>query len=116
VLKQLQISALFLRSAGWGSGERIMRKLLLSVALAVMALPLSGPASALEGPWCAVLNFGGMGPAEKCDMPSFEVCRELAMQYGTASFCRQNPGWPGYRQQGPQERSAAHRKKRRHHH
>jgi len=92
-----------------------MRRLLLSVALTVMALPLSGPASAAEGPWCAVLNLGGMGPAEKCDMPSFEVCRELAMQYGTASFCRENPGWPGYRHPVSQERSTRHRKKHHHH-
>ena len=93
-----------------------MRRLLLTATLAVTAVLSPVPGQAAEGPWCAVLNFGGMGPAEKCDLPSFEVCRELAMQYGTASFCRQNPGWPGYRPQGPQERSAAHRKKRRHHH
>ena len=92
-----------------------MRRLLLTMTLAGATL-LPAQSQAAEGPWCAVLNFGGMGPAEKCNFPSFEACQQLAMQYGTASFCRQNPGWPGYyRQSGPQEQSAAHRKKQRHH-
>ena len=93
-----------------------MRRLLLTVTLVSAAL---SPATshATEGPWCAVLNFGGMGPAEKCNMPSFEACQQLAMQYGTASFCRQNPGWPGYyRPQGLHQPSPAYRKKRSHDH
>jgi hypothetical protein len=115
-LKQLRISGLVPAIGGLGwIGDRIMRRLLLTVTLVVAATLLSAQSQAAEGPWCAVLNFGGMGPAEKCDMPSFEVCRELAMQYGTASFCRENPGWPGYRHPGQQERSTTHRKKRRHH-
>jgi hypothetical protein len=69
---------------------------------------------ATEGPWCAVLNFGSMGPSENCSMPSFEVCRELATHYGSASFCRQNPGWPGYRPPGPKAGSRVHKKKHRH--
>jgi len=94
---------------------RSMQKHLWSLAVAAVVLLLPKEGLAYEGPWCAVINFGGMGPSENCSMPSFEVCRQLAMQYGSSSFCRQNAAWPGNRPSNPQAKSPAHRKKHRHH-
>jgi hypothetical protein len=89
-----------------------MPRLLLSATLAAAALLFPAQSRAAEGPWCAVINVGSMGPAERCSMPSFEACRALAMQYGSSSFCRQNPAWPGYRPSGPKTKS--HARKHRH--
>jgi hypothetical protein len=91
-----------------------VKRHLLAGAVAAGVLVVDPCAQAAEGPWCAVLNFGGMGPSENCSMPSFEVCRELAMQYGSASFCRQNPGWPGHRPSKQQSKSHRVQKKHRH--
>jgi hypothetical protein len=84
----------------------------VAVAAAILLLPRASLAS--EGPWCAVINFGGMGPSENCSMPSFETCRQLAMQYGPSSFCRHNAAWPGHRSSN-QAKSPTHKKKRQHH-
>jgi hypothetical protein len=92
-----------------------MQKLLLCGTLVAAAMLFPQATRAAEGPWCAVLNFGSMGPSENCSMRSFEACRELAMHYGSSSFCRQNAAWPGYRPSGPQAKSHARKKKRRHH-
>lgn len=92
-----------------------MRKLLWCGAVAVAALLLPKEGVAAEGPWCAVINLGGAGPAENCSMPSFEVCRELTMPYGPSSFCRQNAAWPGYRTSGPKTKSPARKKHPRNH-
>jgi hypothetical protein len=82
----------------------------VAVAAAMLLLPRASLAS--EGPWCAVINFGGMGPSENCSMPSFETCRQLAMQYGPSSFCRHNAAWPSHR--SSKAKSPARKKKRPH--
>jgi hypothetical protein len=89
-----------------------MKKHLWCGLVAVAAMLLPAESKAYDGPWCAVINFGGMGSSENCSMPSFEVCRELAIQYGSSSFCRQNPGWDGYQNWRGQTKSRPHKKKR----
>ena len=84
-------------------------------ALVAAALLLPAEGRAYDGPWCAVINFGGMGPSENCSMPSFEACRQLAAQYGPSSFCRHNAAWQGQRSSNPHSKSRAHKKKRSHH-
>lgn len=93
---------------------RLPSRHLLFVA-AVMAIAAPTATRATEGPWCAVLNFGSAGPGEVCSMPTFEACRELAMHYGTASFCRQNPAWPGYYSSGAQGHNKKHKRRTSHH-
>jgi hypothetical protein len=117
VLKQLHNSGLVPEDAVDGSDWRgLVKKRLWWGAVVAAALLLPGEGLAYEGPWCAVINFGGMGPSENCSMPSFEVCRELAMQYGSSSFCRQNGAWPGYRSSSPKTKSPARKRKHRPHH
>jgi hypothetical protein len=82
-------------------------------ALFATVLLLPSQSLAVEGPWCAVIDLGGGSPAENCSMPSFEICREEVRPYGSTSFCRQNPGWPGYdparaQRPGKHRRRAAH--------
>jgi len=65
-----------------------MRGIMLGSALAALAiLPPRASVAATER-WCAVINLGSVGPAERCGIPSFEACRAAAAQYGPSSFCR----------------------------
>jgi hypothetical protein len=69
-----------------------MKSLLAAGALAVTAL-LTGvePASAQrEGPWCAHVGIGDDSYIERCDMLSYEMCRNEIFAQGGA-YCTQNP-------------------------
>src|SRR5947207_1464474 len=73
-----------------------MRKHAMLAALAAWFLLSPNAARAYDGPWCAVISFGGGTVSENCSMPSFEVCRAEALRFGSTSFCRQNGYFRGY--------------------
>ena len=66
------------------------------IALAALFVSSANEAEAYDGPWCAVISFGGGVVSENCSMPSFEVCRREALSFGPTSFCRQNGYFRGY--------------------
>jgi hypothetical protein len=69
-----------------------MKSLAVAAALGVTAV-LGGlqPASAQrEGPWCAHIGIGDDSYIERCDMRSYEMCRNEIFAQGGA-YCTQNP-------------------------
>jgi len=61
----------------------------LALSLAALTIGVAQPASAqIEGPWCAVVPLGSGSVAERCDMRSFEQCRQEIL--GQGGTCRQN--------------------------
>ena len=50
-------------------------------------------AEAMEGPWCAVLNFGS-DVTEDCQYRTFEECAPHVIA-GFRGFCNHNPRWQG---------------------
>ena len=89
-----------------------MRKLVLPGLLAALALLTARPAQAYDGPWCAVFSVGFGVVQEKCDMTTFESCRQEAQLYGPTAFCRQNNYWPGYWGVGAPPEPRARKKQR----
>jgi len=73
-----------------------MHKAMMLAAVAACFLFGSNGARAYDGPWCAVISFGGGFVSENCSMPSFEACRAEAMRFGPTSFCRHNGYFQGY--------------------
>jgi hypothetical protein len=63
-----------------------------------------------------VVNWGAGSVSEYCSMPSFEACRNEALRFGSTSFCRQNPAYPGYRSKGPAPRHVTRFRHHRHGH
>jgi len=71
-----------------------MLRIVLAIGvLAAIQLTNPGPARAVEGPWCALLNFGS-DLSEDCQYRSLEECR-LTVISGFRSFCNRNPRWQG---------------------
>jgi hypothetical protein len=89
-----------------------MHKAMMLAALAALLAFKPDGARAYDGPWCAVISLGGGFVSENCSMPSFEVCRQEAMRFGSTSFCRQN----GYyvAKQGAAQRYRPKKSKRKH--
>ncbi len=80
------------------------KAVMLAVTAALLLLGSNG-ARAYDGPWCAVISLGRGVVSENCSMPSFEVCREEAMRFGSTSFCRQNGAFRGYSAESPRYRA-----------
>lgn len=89
-------------------------KMLLLAASAALALFIARPAAAYDGPWCAVFNIGFGDVLEKCDMPSFETCRQEAQYHGASAFCRQNSRFAPYWGVGVEPRHVRAKKRHRH--
>jgi hypothetical protein len=74
----------------------MLRIVLLTSVLAaigsVSPSPFLSPASAAEGPWCALRNFGS-DLSEDCQFRTFEECRVTVVS-GFRGFCNPNPRWP----------------------
>ena len=70
----------------------MLRIVLLGSVLVAMASISSRPALAMEGPWCAIRNFGS-DISEDCQFRTFEECR-LTVVSGFRGFCNHNPRWP----------------------
>jgi hypothetical protein len=69
-----------------------MRIIVLFGILVVTGLLPSRPSLAYaEGPWCLIYGEG----RERCDFPTFEMCRREAQLRGSTSFCNLNPSYPG---------------------
>jgi hypothetical protein len=60
----------------------------LTILLAVTAAPAK--AGLPEGPWCANVSVGEDSYVERCDMRSYEQCRQEITGSGSG-FCTQNP-------------------------
>ena len=93
--------------------ERPMRKHAMLAALAACFLVGPNSARAYDGPWCAVISLGGGTVSEKCSMPSFEVCRDFALSFGSTSFCRQNGYFRGYSSESTRYRAKKSKHSRR---
>jgi hypothetical protein len=64
--------------------------ILSALAGAVLVSAGPGGAAVYEGPWCANIAAGEDSYVEKCDLPSYERCRQEITGQG-ASYCTQNP-------------------------
>jgi hypothetical protein len=91
-----------------------MQRPITLAAVAAVFLLSANEARAYDGPWCAVISFGGGTVSENCSMPSFEVCRAEALRFGSTSFCRQNGFFRGYSSENARYRAKT--PKRSHHH
>jgi len=70
-----------------------MIRVLLVAALVLAAGCLNArPASAQEGPWCALRNFSDL--SEDCQFRTLEECR-VTIVAGNRGFCNPNPRWQG---------------------
>ena len=59
-------------------------------ALIVTAISLfAKPASAIEGPWCAVISLGPGSIYEDCQYRAFEQCRPVVLA-GNRGFCNKS--------------------------
>jgi hypothetical protein len=69
-----------------------MKNLSAAAALAAaVMLAAAQPASAQhDGPWCAHIGIGDDSYIERCDMRSYEMCRNEIFAQGGA-YCTQNP-------------------------
>lgn len=66
-----------------------------------------------EGPWCAVINFGGGDVVWDCEFNSVEECRPNVIA-GTRGFCNPNPRWPGWSapaETGPKKHVRHHKRR-----
>jgi hypothetical protein len=72
--------------------EIVMEKIARAASIAAVLLAAgSVPASAQrEGPWCAHVGIGDDSYIERCDMLSYEMCRQEIFAQGGA-YCTQNP-------------------------
>ena len=70
-----------------------MPRIVLAAVFAGAVLAASAPARAAEGPWCALLNFGG-DISEDCQYRTLEQCLP-AVTGGFRGFCNPNPRWHG---------------------
>ena len=89
-----------------------MQKSTLLAACAALFVLSASEVRAYDGPWCAVINFGGGSVSENCSMPSFEVCRAYALRYGSTSFCRQNGYFQGYSSENTRYRAKKSKRSR----
>jgi hypothetical protein len=70
-----------------------MMRILPVAALVLAAACLNvRPASAQEGPWCALRNFSDL--SEDCQFRTLEECRATIVA-GNRGFCNPNPRWQG---------------------
>ena len=70
-----------------------MIRILLVAALVLAAGCLNArPASAQEGPWCALRNFSDL--SEDCQFRTLDECR-VTIIAGNRGFCNPNPRWQG---------------------
>ena len=75
--------------------EAAMPKILFTFAAIVGATLLgSGPSTAVEGRYCAVVFNGEGAVKEICHFNSFEACR-LEVVSGNRGTCGNNPRWTG---------------------
>ena len=89
--------------------EAAMPKILFAFAAIVGATLLgSGPSTAVEGRYCAVVFNGEGAVKEICHFNSFEACR-LEVVNGNRGTCGNNPRWAGAQGEAPLKR-----KQRRH--
>jgi hypothetical protein len=65
--------------------------LVAAVFLACVHFVDSSQAQLVEGPWCAIRNFGS-DISEDCQFRTFEECRVTVIA-GIRGFCNQNPRW-----------------------
>ncbi len=78
-----------------------MSRIVLAAFVAT-ALATSAPAGAAEGPWCALLNFGG-DISEDCQYRTLEQCLP-AVTGGFRGFCNPNPRWHGAQERRPRRK------------
>jgi hypothetical protein len=72
-----------------------MMRILPVAALVLAAACLNArPASAQEGPWCALIGGGTGSVYEDCQYYSIEACRPVVLA-GNRGFCNPNPRWVG---------------------
>ncbi len=76
-----------------------MKAMLMAGALALAtamgnAQPVQAQFAQVEGPWCASIMVGDDSMVQRCDMRSFEMCRQEVMGQGS-SYCSQNPYYRG---------------------
>ena len=71
----------------------MLRIILVTGVLAAVEFTQPGAASANEGPWCALRNFGS-DISEDCQYRTFEECR-VTIVAGFRGFCNPNPRWQG---------------------
>jgi hypothetical protein len=102
-----------------GREENVMKAILIAGALAAAAVlgnapPAEAQVPRYEAPWCAVIPQGEDGVSERCDMRSFEMCRQEILGENSA-YCIQNPHYKGASQRSapaaePQRRGARSRR------
>jgi hypothetical protein len=61
-----------------------------AIAAAMAAATHPGVAQVYTGPWCAHVSIGDGDMASRCDMRSFEMCRQEIIGQGP-SYCSPNP-------------------------
>lgn len=69
----------------------MLRIVLVTAVLTAIELASPGPVRAMEGPWCAIRNFGS-DISEDCQYRTFEDCRQTVVS-GFRGFCNPNPRW-----------------------
>jgi hypothetical protein len=69
----------------------MLRIVLMTAILAGLHFADSSLAQIVEGPWCAIRNFGS-DISEDCQFRSLEECRVTVIA-GFRGFCNQNPRW-----------------------
>ncbi len=82
-----------------------MKPIWFAGMLVALALGTTSAKAAVEGPWCAHIGIGEDSMIEKCDMMTFEQCREETMSMG-ANHCAPNPRYYAAKPSEPKRRSA----------
>jgi len=72
----------------------MMRNLPIAAVVFAVGCFGAGPASAHEGPWCALISGGNGSVYEDCQYYSLEACRPVVLA-GNRGFCNPNPRWAG---------------------
>lgn len=88
---------------------------ILFAALAAALLPAENAAAYSEGPWCLRASIGRGTVSEICHFRTFEACAQERLNWGTTSFCGQNPRYLPYwqgRGYGPEAGPPPRKKKK----
>jgi hypothetical protein len=68
-----------------------MKRTALMIGALLLAAPVASQQShAVEGPWCAYESVGHDSYSSRCDLPSYEACRDW-IRASPGTWCTQNP-------------------------
>lgn len=66
------------------------RMVFLAVVTSAVCFGGGARSAQIEGPWCVHMSLGRAGLISKCDLPSYEACRDEMRAMG-GTYCTQNP-------------------------